>query len=110
MSTSESEARRRGLADRVTPLGRLDDDDLASVVAGAAALVAPSRAEGFGLPLLEAMALGTPVVASDDPALVEVGEGASVHAPVGDSAALARAVCRGGGEPRTARPDAGPRR
>jgi glycosyltransferase involved in cell wall biosynthesis len=88
----ESEARRRRLTGGVYVLGRLADDDLAAVVSGAVALVVPSRAEGFGLPLLEAMALGTPVVASDDPALIEVGEGASLHSPIGDSQALARAV------------------
>ncbi len=94
-----SEVERRGLSDRVFGLGRVADDDLASIVSGAIALVAPSRAEGFGLPLLEAMAMGTPVVASDDPALVEVGEGASLHSPIGDSAALARGVAEVVGSP-----------
>jgi glycosyltransferase involved in cell wall biosynthesis len=62
------------------------------VLARATALVAPSRAEGFGLPVLEAMAAGLPVVSSDAPALVEVGGGATVTVPVGDDAALAAAL------------------
>jgi glycosyltransferase involved in cell wall biosynthesis len=73
-------------------LGRVGDADLAAVLAGATALVAPSRAEGFGLPVLEAMAAGVPVVSSDAPALVEVGGGATVVTPVGDADALARAL------------------
>jgi glycosyltransferase involved in cell wall biosynthesis len=86
------EAARRGLADRVRLLGRLPDADLAVVLDRAAVLVAPSRAEGFGLPVLEAMAAGLPVVSSDAPALVEVGGGATVTVPVGDAGALAVAL------------------
>jgi glycosyltransferase involved in cell wall biosynthesis len=81
-----------GIGDRVRLTGRLSDADLAVVLGRAAALVAPSRAEGFGLPVLEAMAAGVPVVSSDAPALVEVGGGATVIVPVGDSAALAEAL------------------
>lgn len=73
-------------------LGRIGDLDLAAVLHGATALVAPSRAEGFGLPVLEAMAAGVPVVSSDAAALVEVGGGATVVTPVGDSGALAGAL------------------
>jgi glycosyltransferase involved in cell wall biosynthesis len=86
------EAARLGLADRVRLLGRLPDPDLAVVLDHAAVLVAPSRAEGFGLPVLEAMAAGLPVVSSDAPALVEVGGGATVTVPVGDTGALADAL------------------
>ncbi|HKU58982.1 MAG TPA: glycosyltransferase family 1 protein [Gaiellaceae bacterium] len=58
--------------------GYVDQAELASLYRGAAALVLPSRYEGFGIPALEAMASGTPVVVSDDAALREV---------VGDAAA-----------------------
>ncbi len=90
-----------GVADRVRVLGRVPDADLAVLVSRATALVVPSRAEGFGLPLLEAMQLGTPVLTSDAPALVEVGGGAAavstldglpdaLAALVGDEGALQR--------------------
>lgn len=77
---------------RVREVGRLSDPDLAATLAGARALLAPSRAEGFGLPVVEAMAHGVPVIASDAPALVEVAGGAARHVPVGDAEALAAAV------------------
>ena len=85
-------AEHLGIGSRVRVMGRLADADLAAVLGRAAALVAPSRAEGFGLPVLEAMATGLPVVSSDAPALVEVGGGATVTVPVGDSEALAAAL------------------
>jgi glycosyltransferase involved in cell wall biosynthesis len=75
----------------LTP-GFLDDAALRSVVAGAAALVLPSRDEGFGLTVLEALAAGTPVVASDLPVLREVGGTAVAYAPVGDAEGFAAAL------------------
>ena len=89
--------------DAVRTPGYLPEPDLAQVVAGAAALVLPSWYEGFGLPALEALACGTPVVASDLPALAEVlGDQAELVAP-GDAGALAAALARvlhdPGGEP-----------
>lgn len=77
-----------------TMLGRVDDDDLAALYAGAIALVLPSWLEGFGLPPLEALSLGTPSVVSDVPAMREtLGDGALFVAP-GDPWALARALRR----------------
>lgn len=90
-----AEAGRAGLpADRLRLLGHLADPDLAVAVACARALLMPSRSEGFGLPLIEAMSVGTPVIASDAPALVEVAGGAALHVPIGDHGALARAIAR----------------
>jgi glycosyltransferase involved in cell wall biosynthesis len=77
---------------RVRVLGRLSDADLAVTLDRATVLISPSRAEGFGLPVVEAMAAGTPVISSDAPALVEVGGGATVVVPREDSAALAAAM------------------
>lgn len=76
-------------AGRVRVLGRVADEDLAVLLSRATALVVPSRAEGFGLPVLEGMAAGAPVVTSADPALLEVGGDAVRAAPTGDAAALA---------------------
>ncbi|HVV13212.1 glycosyltransferase family 1 protein [Amycolatopsis sp.] len=76
----------------VRVLGRLSDEDLATVLRRATVLAAPSRAEGFGLPVLEAMSAGVPVVHSDAPALVEVAGGAGRTVPRGDAKALATAL------------------
>jgi glycosyltransferase involved in cell wall biosynthesis len=56
----------------VTLTGRVSDDSLAAIYSGARALVFPSDDEGFGLPTVEALACGTPVVATDIPVLREV--------------------------------------
>jgi len=86
-------ARRSGLDPaRVHLLGRITDQELAVVLHGAAVLAAPSLAEGFGLPLLEAMAAGVPVVHSDVPALVEVAGGVGVTVQRNDVGALAAAL------------------
>lgn len=73
-------------------LGKVTDAELAFALRAASVLAMPSRAEGFGLPLIEAMAAGVPVVHSDVPALVEVAGGRGVVVPVGDAQALADAL------------------
>lgn len=90
----QSEAHQLGLDNRVLSLGRLADRDLAAVVSGAAVSVSPSRSEGFGLPVAEAMAMGVPVVHSSAPALVEVAGGAGIEVPIGDAQALSSAIGR----------------
>ena len=70
--------------------GYVPTPELADLYRGAAALVLPSRFEGFGLPVLEAMACGAPVVAADEPALREVAGDAAVYAEDGDFGAAVR--------------------
>lgn len=64
--------------DRVRTMGYLDNADLAVTLDRATVFVFPSLAEGFGLPVIEAFSFGTPVIHSDDPAVVEVAAGAGV--------------------------------
>lgn len=75
--------------DRIDRLGWVDDERRRSLLADATVLAYPSRYEGFGLPPLEAMAVGTPVVATRAGALPEVLGDAAEMVPVGDIEALA---------------------
>lgn len=72
--------------------GYVDDDRLRALLTGAAALVYPSRYEGFGLPPLEAWACGTPAIVGDTPALRESTEGRATYVRPGDVTALADAM------------------
>lgn len=79
-------------ADRIVLTGRVGDEELADLYRGAECLVFPSRYEGFGLPPLEAMACGTPVVAAHAASLPEVLGDAALLVDPDDPAALAAAV------------------
>lgn len=79
--------------DRVHFAGPVDDGQLGELYRRAALLLFPSRYEGYGSPVLEAMALGCPVVCSTAPSLVEVAGDAALYAPAEDFDALA-AQCR----------------
>jgi glycosyltransferase involved in cell wall biosynthesis len=72
--------------DRVLPLSGLSDEDLAVVISRAAVFVYPSLEEGFGLPVIQAFQLGTPVIHSDAPALVEASGDAALVVPRDDAA------------------------
>jgi glycosyltransferase involved in cell wall biosynthesis len=111
-------ARPRGLRARVVVVGegrvpvpglervgRVTDEALSRWYAGALAVVVPSRLEGFGLPAVEALAHGTPVIVTDLREVREVLGAAATYVPVDDPDALADALLRA--EARPARADPG---
>ena len=95
---SEREARRAasrlGLETRTEFAGHVEKHELAKLYRGAECLVFPSRYEGFGLPLVEAMASGTPVVAAASGSIPEVAGDAAILVPPGDPSALAGGIER----------------
>ncbi len=78
----------------VVATGKVDEPTLAALYAGANGLCFPSLSEGFGLPLLEAMARGVPVAASDIDVLRETAGSAAIYAAAGDVGAWARTLER----------------
>ena len=86
--------RSLGLEKAVRFTGFVDDDDLPAVYSGAALFVFPSLHEGFGLPLLEAMACGVPVVTSNISSMPEVAGDAAVLVNPRDADGLAAAIAR----------------
>jgi glycosyltransferase involved in cell wall biosynthesis len=83
-----------GLQDLIRFTGFFPDDDLPALYNAATLLAMPSRYEGFGLPILEAMACGTPVICSSTSSLPEVAGEAALLAPPDDVHAWAEAIAR----------------
>jgi glycosyltransferase involved in cell wall biosynthesis len=97
--TDEAVARAgAGARSRIVRLGYVEERLKPGLLGGARALVYPSRYEGFGLPVLEAMATGTPVVAADVSSLPELVDDAAVLVDPGDPAAIADAIRRVDGD------------
>lgn len=86
--------RQTGLHDRVLIKDNLDTSSLASFYESADSVVQPSIYEGFGIPLVEALSFGKPVVASLDPALTEIAADSALLVDCSDSARLGEALLR----------------
>jgi glycosyltransferase involved in cell wall biosynthesis len=90
---------RLGLGAWVSLKGWVDDDELAGLQARARVMAMPTLAEGFGLPVLEAMASGLPVMASDLPVLREVGGDAALYFDPRSTRSIAEALQVVAGQP-----------
>jgi alpha-1,3-rhamnosyl/mannosyltransferase len=87
-------ARAHGVANALNLIGYVDDEELAALYRGATAQLFPSRAEGFGYPVIEAMSSGCPVITSDRSSLVEVAGDAAMLVDPEDAEAIANAIVR----------------
>jgi glycosyltransferase involved in cell wall biosynthesis len=90
----ETQIAASGMADRIKMVGYVPSSDLAALYSGADALCFPSLYEGFGLPVLEAMACGTPVIATNRSAVPEVAGGAALLVDPLNSAEIGTAMVR----------------
>ncbi len=86
--------RWRALGPGVVPVGPVTEEEKVALYQGAVGLVLPSLAEGFGLPVLEALTLGCPVVASDLPAVREVAGSCAVFFDPGDPSSMTCALLK----------------
>ena len=85
----ESQIASHGAAARIRRLGFVDDNVLPSLLRRARSVVYPSRGEGFGLPVLEALACGATVVTTSDTVMSDVASGTALLTPAGDCSSLA---------------------
>jgi glycosyltransferase involved in cell wall biosynthesis len=92
--TISDQVARHPFRERITMPGRVTDEDLRTLYREATVFCLPSRYEGFGLPALEAMAAGVPVVAAAAGAIPEVVGDAALLVAAGDTDALARGLER----------------
>ena len=88
------DARQSPMAERIRLTGRVAEEDLPALYAGARVFALPSRHEGFGLTMIEAMACGTPVVANNASCLPEVAGDAALLTDADDAEAFAAALRR----------------
>jgi glycosyltransferase involved in cell wall biosynthesis len=100
--TQKQQIHDLGIESAIVQLPRLGQDAIAHLYRRANLVLLPSESEGFGLPLIEAMACGGVVVASDVPVLREVGGEAGVYCPLADVPAWTETVCRLLSEPGSA--------
>jgi glycosyltransferase involved in cell wall biosynthesis len=87
-----SKARELGIEDKISFSGFVSDEQLAALYAGARAFVYPTKYEGFGLPILQAMSCGCPVVAANNTSLPEVAGEAAELFKTGDEKSFLRAL------------------
>ena len=102
-----AEVAASGVAERILLAGYVPEADKAALFTGADVFAYPSRYEGFGLPVLEAMACGTPAVTTTGGSLPEVAGDAAALVEPGDAGALAAAVAKLAADPAARRDAAG---